>query len=178
VSFESGVEVYTDIYQNNRKRAVIADLPGAWSEGEFGTLLQQTQMLLETGPVLFREYTDLNGTPAAIYSIEVAEQNSSWDLLIESYHYRIPFRAEIWVARGTGQILKIERTSTWIPPHMGISEIRWGVTLEMGDLNGKSWLLPKSGDYTVLYEQRGRREWNEITFSAYRRYGSKTVLRF
>lgn len=178
VSFENGVEHYTDVYRNKRKRAAIEELPGAWSEGEFGTLLRQTQIALKTAPVQFREYTDLEGTPAAIYGVEVTEQNSAWDLLIESSHYRIPFRAEIWLARETGQILKVERTSTWIPSHMGISEIRWGVTLQMRELNGRSWLLPKAADYTVLYEQRGRREWNEMTFSAYRRYSSETSLWF
>jgi hypothetical protein len=61
---------------------------------------------------------------------------------------------------------------------MGISELRWSVTLERVDLNGKTWLLPKTGEYDVLYEKTGRREWNLMNFSGYHRYGSEVALRF
>ena len=178
VSFENGIEHYTDILQDNRPRTHIASVSGAWSEGEFGTLLQQTQILLETQAVLFRTYTDVDGMPAAIFGVDIAEQNSPWDLEVEHRHYRIPFRTDVWVSRATGQILKIERVASAIPPRVGISEIRWGVRLETVRLDEKSWLLPKTGSYAVLYRATGRREWNELTFSEYRRYGSEVALRF
>ena len=178
VSFENGVEHYTDIRQNGHERAGMSSLAGAWSTGEFGTLLRQTQDLLRTQPVLFRRNTDLDGVAATIYAVEVSEQDSPWDLQIGLRSYRIPFRTEVWVAGASGQMLKIERVSTSIPPPIGISEIRWGVTLQPVSLINRTWLLPRTGDYTVLYEQTGRREWNEMTFSNYRRYGSEVALRF
>jgi len=178
VSFENGVEHYTDIFQNQQQRASISSVPGAWSEGEFGTLLQQTQILLNVGPVSFRKYTEVNGTPAALYAVNISEQNSPWDLEVERRHYRIPFRTDVWVSRTTGEILKIERVSTTIPRRVGISEIRWGVTLKAVKLDEKTWLLPATGSYAVLYRSTGRREWNEMSFSEYRRYGSEVALRF
>src|SRR5207302_7287151 len=42
LSFENGVEHYSDVRQNTRPRDSISNLTGAWSEGEFGTLLLQT----------------------------------------------------------------------------------------------------------------------------------------
>jgi len=169
VSFENGVEHYTDIFQDTQRRISISSVPGAWSEGEFGTLLQQTQILLNSQPVLFRMYTDLDGTPAAIYAVEISQQNSPWDLEVERHHYRIPFHTEVWVSPATGQIMKIERISTAIPSRVGISEMRWGVTLQAVQLDQKSWLLPKTGNYAVLYKAAGRREWNELNFSGYHR---------
>jgi hypothetical protein len=178
VSFENGVEHYTDVRQNNRSRPEIASLSGAWSEGEFGTLLRQTQSLLESQAVLFRMNTDIHGSSATLYRFEVSEQDSLWDLEIESRHYRVPFRADIWVSLSTGQVVKIERTSTAIPAETGISELRWSVTLETVELNGRSWLLPNTGEYEVLYEESRRREWNLLSFSDYHRYGSEVALSF
>ncbi len=178
VSFENGIEHYSDILQDNRPRTAISSVPGAWSEGEFGTLLQQTQILLATQPVLFRTYADVDGTPAAIFGVEISEQNSPWDLEVEHHHYRIPFRTEVWVSRATGQIIRIERVSTAIPSQVKISEMRWGVTLQAVQLDEKSWLLPKTGSYAVLYKAKDRREWNDLTFSDYHRYGSEVALRF
>ena len=51
LSFENGVEHYSDVRQNARPRDGISNLTGAWSEGEFGTLLLQTETLLKTQPV-------------------------------------------------------------------------------------------------------------------------------
>lgn len=178
VSFENGVEHYTEIRQNERERGTISSINGAWSTGEFGTLLRQTEVLLKTQAVLFRNYTDMDGTPAAVYAVEVSEAESPWDLEIRSEHFRVPFRTEVWVSRASGEILKLERISTGIPTGMGISEIRWGVTLASVELNGRNWLLPETGKYAVLYEESGRREWNEMTFSNYHRYGSEVALRF
>ncbi len=178
VSFENGFEQYSDIRQNEHARQAIWSVGGAWSTGEFGTLLRQTEDLLKTQTVLFRRYTDLDGTAAAVYGMEVSEQDSPWDLQVRSEHYRVPFQTEVWVSRATGQVLKLERTSTSIPPGMGISEIRWGIALQDIELSGRMWMLPKTGEYTVLYEESGRREWNELTFTNYHRYGSEVALRF
>lgn len=178
VSFENGTEHYTQIRQDKQPRTTLASIAGAWSEGEFGTLLQQTQILMNTPGVVFKGYTELNGVPVAIYVVEIAAQYSPWDLEVERRHYRIPFRTETWVSRSTGQILKIERVSTELPTLVGIAEMRWSVTLESLALDQKSWLLPKAGSYAVVYKTTGRREWNELTFSEYHRYGSEVALRF
>ena len=178
VSFENGVEHYSDIHQNSRERASLSSLPGAWSEGEFGTLLRQTHTLLGTQPVTLKADSELGGTPAAVYTIEVGEQDSPWDLVINGTSYKVPFRTDVWVSKESGRILKIERTSTSIPPGMGISELRWSVTLDPVNMEGKTWLLPKAGEYEVQYADSRRREWNVMTFSGYRRYGSRVVLHF
>jgi hypothetical protein len=178
VSFENGTERYTDVRQNRQLRSSISVVPGAWSEGEFGTLLRQTQMLLLTEPASFLRDSHLDGTATAVYAFEVPEEDSPWDLEVGGEHYRIPFRTEVSVSQSSGQILDIERTSTEMPPQTHISEMRWSVSLAPVDLNGRTWLLPKSGEYAVLYEESGRREWNLLSFSDYHRYGSEVAVRF
>jgi hypothetical protein len=178
VSFENGVEHYTEIRQDNRPRSRMSSLSGAWSEAEFGTLLRQTQALLTVQKVQFLTSADFNGVPAAVYRFEVSEEDSPWDLEVDSQHYHVPFRTDVWVARSSGQILDIERTSTAMPLNTRISEIRWSIVLESVELNGKSWLLPKIGEYAVSYAELNRREWNVMTFSDYHRYGSEVALSF
>lgn len=178
VSFENGTERYTAIRQNRQSRSSISSVTGAWSEGEFGTLLRQTQMLLLTQDVTFLRDSHLDDTPTAVYAFEISEQDSPWDLEIGGQHYRVPFRTEVSVSRASGQILEIERTSTKVSPETHISEMRWSVSLAPVDLNGRAWLLPKSGEYAVLYKESGRREWNLLSFSDYHRYGSEVALRF
>ena len=178
LSFENGVERYYDIRQNTRTRPNIASISGAWSEGEFGTLLQQTGRLLEIQPVTFVAFETLAQKQAAIYRFEVSEQESPWELEVGSDHYRIPFTTDVWISVATGEILKIARRSSAIPLETRISEINWDVTLSAVDLNGKSWLLPTVAAYSVEYADSKRREWNQMNFSGYHRYGSESSLRF
>jgi hypothetical protein len=178
VSFENGTERYTEVRQNRQTRLSISAVPGAWSEGEFGTLLRQTELLLRMMPVKYLGDSHIDNTPTAVYAFEVNEQDSPWDLAVGGQHYRIPFRTEVSVARDSGDILDIERTSADVPPQTRISQVRWSVSLAPVDLNGRTWLLPKSGEYAVSYEEAGRREWNLLSFSDYHRYGSEVALRF
>ena len=178
VSFENGEEHYTLIRRNNSPRGSISSLDGAWSEGEYGTLLRQTQLLLQTQPVTFLRNEEVEGAPAALFAFDVPETESPWDLAVAGQHFRVPFRSDVWVSRDSGQIVKIERRSTTLSSASRVSEVRWSVVLAPVDMNGRSWLLPRSGEYSVSYEEAGEREWNVMQFSNYHRYGSEASLRF
>ena len=88
------------------------DLEGAWSEGEFGTLLQQSEQLLRTQPAFIDGAAELSGVPAVMLHFDVAAADSPWDLEVGGQHYFIPFRSRIWLSEASGDILKIARTST------------------------------------------------------------------
>lgn len=178
VSFENGIENYSGVQQNNRQRGSLANIPGAWSEGEFGTLLRQTRTLLGTQQVSIQPSADSNGAPALIYSMNVSGEESPWDLMVRSQKYRVPFRTDVTVGKTDGQIMQIKRTSTALPPDSGISEIQWSVVLKPIEMDGKVWLLPTTGQYLVLYQQLNRREWNVINFSDYHRYAATSQMHF
>lgn len=178
VSFENGMENYSDIRENDRLRTSMSSIPGAWSEGEFGTLLRQTRALLSSQPIAVKGDTDLGGVAAALYVFDVAAEDSPWDLTVGSRQYRVSFRTNVWVSKTSGQIMKIERNTMATPPGSGISEIQWSVVLIPIDMDGRTWLLPSSGEYSVLYENPNHREWNALSFSDYHRYASRSVIHF
>jgi hypothetical protein len=178
VSFENGVENYSGIQQNNRLRGSMTEIPGAWSEGEFGTLLRQTKTLLTTRTSTSQPTKSQEGEAAVLYSLSVPGQESPWELIVDNQKFRVPFLTEVMVSQTTGRILKIKRTSTAMPASFGISEIEWSVNLKPVLMDGNQWLLPTSGDYSILYQKSNRREWNEITFAGYHRYTAASVIHF
>ena len=156
----------------------MSSIPGAWSEGEFGTLLLQTQLLLGTKKVALQSFEELRGEQTAVFRFDVAAEDSPWDLTVAGSHYRVPFRTKVWISVNTGEILKLDRTSLGIPSETGISELQWGITLDRVTLNGKPWLLPSTGSYAILHNEFKHREWNLISFTDYQRYGAQTALKF
>jgi len=178
VSFENGVETYSSIQENNHVRGSMNEIPGAWSEGEFGTLLRQTRTLLASQPLSSQNATGPDNEPAVLYSLRVPGEDSPWELIVARQKFRVPFLTEVLVSQKTGRILQIKRTSTAMPPSFGISEIQWGVNLKPVPLDGKEFLLPTTGEYSILYEKSNRREWNTITFANYHRYTASSVMHF
>jgi hypothetical protein len=178
LSYVSGVERYTDIRQNRRPRPSLASFGGAWSQGEFGTLLQQTVALLGSQPVKFERPEDVAGTPASLFSFSVGAAESPWELHIEDRAYPVPFRTQVWVDSATGHILKILRRGSGLPAEAGVSALEWTVTLGSSEIGGKHYLLPHTARYEAQYSESGRREWNEMEFSDYHRYSVDVALAF
>jgi hypothetical protein len=178
VSFEDGVENYSSIEQDNRRRSSMSSIPGAWSEGEFGTLLRQSRSLLATQPLASRTTTQLNCQTAVVYSMNVAGPDSPWSLEVSGQSYLVPFRTDVSVSQADGRILEISRTSTALPQAARISEIQWSVMLRPIPIEGKVYVLPTTGLYSVLYQQSNHREWNVIDFTDYHRYTASSVMHF
>ena len=178
VSFENGQEHYSAVKRNGQKLAGLSSVAGAWSEGEFGTLLRQTEDLLRTAAVQFDGGGEISGIAVSRVHFDVPERDSPWDLEVAGRHYRVPFRTEVWVGKASGEIFRIIRRSTGEIGDTKIAALEWSVTLGPVDLSGGTWLLPKDGEYVVTYANSGRREWNELSFSNYHRYGAEVALRF
>lgn len=178
VSFENGHEHYSNVQRDGQPVASLSSVPGAWSEGEFGTLLRQTERLLRSEDIQFDGTDEVSGTPATRLQFKVSERDSPWDLEVAGQHYRVPFRAQVWVDKSSGKILKTSRQSLGTIGDTRIVGLEWSVTLAPVALNGKDWLLPKEGEYSVEYAGSGRREWNKLMFSGYHRYGAEVSLHF
>ena len=178
ISMESGVERYSHLYRKNRPLRDMTNLEGAWSEGEFGTLLKQTEQLMRTQQPRFELWDQVNGALAGVYTFNVTVSESPWTLNVSGQRYALPFTTTVWISRDSGEILRIARLAANLPAGLHIDQITWGVTLDSVDLNGMHWLLPSRGEYQVSYRSRNRTEWNRMTFSDYHRYGSEIALHF
>ena len=178
VAFENGEERYTDIRQNKRILKTISNVSGAWSKGEFCTLLREARAVLSANEGRFAAPRTLNGEPAFIYAFDFDQFNSPWDIQLDSKHYRIPFHGEVWISPATAEVLRITRRATSMPPLTHIAEVNWSVDFAHTVLDGREFLLPQSGNYDVSYANSQRHEWNTIRFSDYHRYGVEVAVRY
>jgi hypothetical protein len=178
VSYSSNAEHYADIYQNNKPLGQIGALSGAWSEGEYGTVLRETVKALESRTVKFVSFSILEGKTAAVYSFDYTAGDSPWDIAVAGVHYTLPFHGQVWASPVTGDILRIDRIAHDVPMGTGISGVNWAVMFGPMQAEGKNFWLPVKGVYSVSYLNSDRHEWNQIAFSGYKHYGSDVVLHF
>ncbi len=128
VAMEEGVERYSNVRQNDKPRPSIARIGGAWSEGEYSTLLRQTAETLDSDTAIrMGVVTKFNGAPAVLFRFDVPRSDSNWDFLVRSKHYLLGFHGEVWISQVTGEVLRIRLTATQIPSGTGISQVDWSV---------------------------------------------------
>jgi len=179
VAMEQGAERYSNIRQNDKPRSSISRVGGAWSEGEYSTLLRQTAETLNSDDVIkMGVVTRLGGTPAILFPFDVPQSESNWDFQVRSKHYFLGFHGEVWISQANGEVLRIRRTSNQLPSSLGISQVDWSVDFGSNDLDGHSLILPSKATYSVTYPRDRHREWNVISFSDYHRYGVEITIRY
>jgi hypothetical protein len=178
VSYDRDAEHYADIYQNNKPLNRIRGLSGAWSEGEYGTLLGETLKALKSREIGSISFSNLDGVPAAVYSFDYSADDSPWEIEVTGHHYFLPFRGQVWASPATGEVLRVDRIATDVPQQTGIAGVNWSVSFGSQTADKRTFWLPTKAVYSVSYLDGGRHEWNLIAFSGYRRYGSDVVVRF
>lgn len=178
VSYDRDAEHYTDIYQNNKPLNQIRGLSGAWSEGEYGTLLGETLKALRSRKIASVASAPLEGSPAVVYSFNYSGDDSPWEIEVSGHHYFLPFRGQVWASPVTGAVLRVDRIATNVPEQTGIAGVNWSVSFGTQSADKRPFWLPTKAVYSVSYLDGGRHEWNLIAFSGYRRYGSDVVVRF
>jgi hypothetical protein len=179
VSYDSDAEHYSDIYLNNKPLNQIRGLSGAWSEGDYGTLLGETLKALKSKPVRFISFGTLDGVSAAVYRFDYSTDDSPWEMEVSGRHYFLPFKGQIWVSPTTGDVLRVDRIADEVPNATGIAGVNWSVSFgAQPGPEGTSFRLPTKAVYSVSYLDTGRHEWNLIAFSGYKRYGAEVVVHF
>lgn len=172
LSYHGDSEHYANIRQNDKPLNEIGSLSGAWSQGEYGTILHETMKALDSRVVTFVSFHDLDGAAAAVYSFDYTATDSPWDISVGGTHYSVPFLCQIWASASTGDVMRIERIAHDVPPSTGISVVNWAAVFGPTSVDGKILWLPAKAIYSVSYLNSDRHDWNQIAFSEYKPVGT------
>jgi hypothetical protein len=178
LSVQDGTEQYSNLRRKGRQLRKFSELGGAWSEGEFVTMLKHTEQVLATQSVTLEGEEEVQGKAAAVYDFFTPAADSQCILWIDGQQYIVPLLTRVWIAEDSSEILRISRTSTQLPEALGIAQVRWNVSLNKVNLNGRQWLLPTTAEYLLDYLDSKHNEWNVINFSDYHRYSAETFIHF
>ena len=109
VVYENGKEDYRNI-QINGKRTVkkIEETGGAWSTGEFGTVLVDLFSPATAADFHFRRDSRAGGIMAKMYDFEVDREHSHWSIHSGSQSYDPAYTGSVWIDPATSRVLRIE----------------------------------------------------------------------
>jgi len=117
VRYEDGNESYAEIKWNGKLAPrAIAESPGQWSTGEFGSNLRaifdpHNQALFE-----FSSENHLGGRAAWVFTFRIVKQNDPlWRLRTVDRMIAPPYGGELWVDQKTGNLLRFRSVAAEIP---------------------------------------------------------------
>ena len=177
--YQEGKENYRNITVNGKPTNKPLEETGAWSTGEFGTLLVDLFSPATDAEFHFRREGRTSGVDAKIYDFSVKRENSHWDIHFGSQQYTPAFEGSTWIDPKTGRVLRIEIGAKGLPQGFPSDHVESATDYQyvrLGD--SQQYLLPVHAE--ILSCQRGTNycSRNTIDFRNYHKYTGESSIQF
>src|SRR5579863_704925 len=175
----NGQEDYRNIKVNGKPSSRAIEKSGAWSTGEFVTIL--VDILSPYTQAAFRKSAEesLGGRSAYTYNFRVLQENSNWDIIAPDGAKATPsYTGTIWIDKETFNILRIEEQTGPLPANFPFDKAETVVEYSFVRIDTKSYALPVHSE--VLTCQRGSSACtkNEINFQNYKKFAADSTIIF
>jgi hypothetical protein len=177
--YDQGKENYKNIMVNGKPTTKPLEETGAWSTGEFGTLLIDLFAPATNAEFHFLRDGRTSGVDAKIYNFSVRRENSHWDIHFGSQSYTPAFEGSTWIDPKTGRVLRIEIEAKGLPSGFPADHVESATDyayVRLGD--AQQYLLPTHA--AILSCQRGANycSRNTIDFRNYHKYEGESSIQF
>jgi len=179
VIYENGKEDYRNIKVNNKPRDSFKDTEGAWSTGEFGTLLIDLFSPASDAQFRFRQTDRIAGVNARVYDFTVDHPHSHWNIIVSSQSYMPPYKGAVWIDSLTGRVLRIEERAYGFPSDFPSDHVESATDYEyvqMGD--ARKYLLPVHSENLTCFRGSDSCQRNVIDFRNYHKYAGESTITF
>jgi hypothetical protein len=180
VVYENGREDYRNLQINGKPtKKKMEESGGAWSTGEFGTVLINLFNPATGAKFHFRRDSRAGNVLAKMYDFEVAKENSHWEVGAGSQKYLPAYSGSIWIDPKTARVLRIEMEGKGFPSDFPLDHVESATdyaNVRLGDL--KEHLLPVHSE--ILSCERGSNNCsrNVIDFRNYHKYSGESTITF
>jgi hypothetical protein len=180
VVYENGKEDYRNITVGGKPfKGSMDDTGGAWSTGEFGTVLINLFNPGTAAQFHFKQDSRAGGVMAKEYSFEVAHENSHWEVKFGSQRYVPGYTGNVWIDPSTGRVLRIEMDARRFPGDFLTDHVESATDYEYVRLGGtEQYLLPVHSE--TLSCERGSSVCarNTIDFRNYKKFAGQSTVTF
>jgi hypothetical protein len=180
VVYENGKESYRDLQINGRAtNKTLEDSGGAWSTGEFGTVLIDLFHPATAAEFHYQRESRTAGITAKLYDFNVTHDHSHWDVKVGGQSYSPAYRGSVWIDPQTGRVLRIEKEAYGFPSAFPVDHAESATDYQyvrLGDAN--QYLLPVHAENLMC--ERGTNNCSKIVidFANYHKYAGESTITF
>jgi hypothetical protein len=179
VVYENGKEDYRNIMVNGKPATKNLEETGAWSTGEFGTLLIDLFSPATDADFISNGESRVAGIEAKMYSFNVKRENSHWSLHFGSQTYMPAYKGTAWIDPRTARVLRIEMEAVGLPTGFPTDHVESATDYQYVRLGGaQQFLLPVHSDNLSCQRDSSFCSKNAIDFRNYHKYEGESTIHF
>ena len=180
VVYQDSKEDYRKITLNGRPvDKKLEELGGAWSTGEFGTVLIDLFAPQTAAAFHYARDSRVGGILTKEYEFSVNHANSHWSIHMGSQTYDPAYKGSVWIDPQTARVMRIEMQAFGFPSDFESDDVESATDYQyvrLGD--AKQYLLPVHAE--TLSCERGTPycSRNTIDFRNYKKYTGESTITF
>ena len=179
--YKDGKEEYRDITINGKpfKGKNMEETGGAWSTGEFGTVLIDLFSPATAADFHYRRESRIAGVNAKVYDFEVERDRSHWQIKMASQTYMPAYNGTVWIDPATARVLRIEMQAHGFPEAFPADHAESAVDYQyvrLGD--AKQYLLPVHAEILSCLRGTSDCSRNSIDFRNYHKFAGESTITF
>ena len=175
--YDGGKESYQNLLVDGRK-ADPQKTGGAWSYGEFGTVLAGLFNPGLGANFSYRHDDEYNGFMSRMFDIEVEQPRSNWNIHEGGQAFRPAYRGTVWIDKSTKRVVRIEMQAVDLPKTFPVDHAEMALDYQYVTLGTHKFLVPTHSEVLMCHRGMPDCSKNVIDFRNYRKYGSDTEITF
>ena len=179
VVYEGGKESYRNLTINGKASKKPPEESGAWSTGEFGTILAEVYSPGTAAHFRYAEEDTIAHRSSSVYDFSVDRERSSWKVSVPGQYIMPAYKGSVWIDKDGAHTLRIEMQAREIPEGFPRASVETAVDYDYVTLGtAEKFLLPVHAE--VLSCSRGSNECerNVIEFRNYHKFTGESTIKF
>jgi hypothetical protein len=180
VVYENGKEDYRDVAVNGKPvKKKLEEIGGAWSTGEFGTLLIDLFSPATVADFRYRKDSRIAGISAKEYDFSVKRENSHWNIHYGGQSFMPAYGGTVWIDPATARVMRVEMQAKSFPDEFPTDHVESAVDYEyvrLGD--SRQYLLPVHAETLGCQRSSNFCSRNTIDFRNYKKYSGESSIQY
>jgi len=183
LTFFEHAESYKLMQVNGRGTKLSYDqVSGAWSRGEFGSMLLDVFSPASMAAFEWSNWTTLRKRPAYVFSFRIAAANARYSLTAEQYDRRVVTaivgeHGRVYIDRETKDTMRLDIEADSIPKNLPMTAATRAMDYGPAEVGGRSFLLPLHAE--VRMQPRDYPSTlNQVEFTGYRKFTGESSILF
>jgi hypothetical protein len=180
VVYQQGKEDYRDVTINGKAiKKNIEQLDGAWSTGEFGTILIDLFSPATAADFHYSRDSRSGGVSSKVYDFSVVRERSHWQITMAAQTFDPPYKGSVWIDPATARVLRIEMQAYGFPDAFPTDHVESATDYQYTRLgDAKQYLLPVHAENLSCQRGSNYCSRNVIDFRNYHKYTGESTITF
>jgi len=179
VVYDDHRESYRNLQINGKPTKKSPEDSGAWSTGEFGTILGNLFAPQSAADFKYVQEDTVAHRATSVFDFKVQRLRSNWKIWVPGQYVVPTYKGSVWIDKQTAQVLRIEMQAKEIPEAFPEITVETAVDYDSISLGtADKFLLPVHAEALSCWRNSNECQRNVIEFRNYHKFTGESVIKF